>query len=136
LALLGSILNGLAHGGCAVLVADTAGARHYFECATAKSAAAYRKIWWDGSSPLAVISQRGQVVLQAWLTEPVALVMRHQNPSVEAGPQDVLFRAPNLRQALVEPLHPHHVMATTETVAVKVRETLKRRCAERLSQRG
>jgi protoporphyrin/coproporphyrin ferrochelatase len=91
-----------------------------------KSAAAYREIWWDEGSPLVVISQRVQAALQARVSEPVALAMRYQNPSIEAGLQDLLTRVPNLREVLVVPLYPHYAMATTETVLVEVRETLKR----------
>jgi protoporphyrin/coproporphyrin ferrochelatase len=91
-----------------------------------KSAAAYREIWWEEGSPLVVISKRVQAALQARVEQPVALAMRYQNPSIEAGLQDLLAKAPNLREVLVMPLYPHYAMATTETVLVAVRQTLKR----------
>jgi protoporphyrin/coproporphyrin ferrochelatase len=91
-----------------------------------KSAAAYREIWWDEGSPLVVISQRVQAALQAQVRQPVALAMRYQNPSIEAGLQALLQRAPNLREVLIVPLYPHYAMATTETVVVEARAVLKR----------
>ncbi len=93
-----------------------------------KSAAAYKKIWWDQGSPLKVISSRLQHALQNQLGSslPVGLAMRYQNPSIEAGLRELLKRTPDMTELLLVPLYPHYAMATTETVARETRDVIAR----------
>ena len=89
-----------------------------------KSAAAYKKIWWDDGSPLVVISKQVRDALQARVSLPVGLAMRYQNPSIEFGIEELLRDNPNLSELLLVPLYPHYAMATTETVVRETRDVL------------
>lgn len=81
-----------------------------------KSAAAYKKIWWDEGSPLIVLSERLQEKVQAKTTLPVALAMRYGNPSIKAGLQELHDKG--VTDVLLVPLYPQFAMATTETILV------------------
>jgi ferrochelatase len=91
-----------------------------------KSAAAYRSVWWAEGSPLVVLSQRFQAALQARTDMPVALAMRYQNPSLEAGFKYLLKQFPDVQEVLLVPLYPQYAMSTTETVIVEARAALQR----------
>jgi protoporphyrin/coproporphyrin ferrochelatase len=91
-----------------------------------RSAEAYKQVWTDQGSPLIVISKRLRDALQARVQEPVALGMRYQNPSIEAGIKDLLARQPDLSEILLVPLYPQYAMSTTESVVVETQETLRR----------
>ncbi|MEO1448268.1 MAG: ferrochelatase [Bacteroidota bacterium] len=89
-----------------------------------KSAEAYESIWWEEGSPLIVLSKRLQAAVQANMDIPVGLGMRYGNPSIEAGFQELLDQAPNLKEVLLVPLYPHYAMSSYETVVVKAEEVL------------
>ncbi len=82
----------------------------------AKSAAAYKKIWWDEGSPLMVISKRTHKKIQERVDVPVALAMRYGNPSIESGLQELYNKG--VKEVLLFPLYPQFAMATTETILV------------------
>ena len=82
----------------------------------AKSAAAYKKIWWDEGSPLMVISKRTHKKIQELVDVPVALAMRYGNPSIESGLQELYNKG--VKEVLLFPLYPQFAMATTETILV------------------
>ena len=82
----------------------------------AKSAAAYKKIWWEEGSPLMVISKRTHKKIQERVNVPVALAMRYGNPSIESGLQELYDKG--VREVLLFPLYPQFAMATTETILV------------------
>ena len=82
----------------------------------AKSAAAYKKIWWSEGSPLMVISQRTHKKVQERVNAPVVLAMRYGNPSIEHGLQNLYNQG--VREVLLFPLYPQFAMATTETILV------------------
>lgn len=82
----------------------------------AKSAAAYKKIWWEEGSPLMVISKRTHEKIQKRVDVPVALAMRYGNPSIETGLQELY--AKGVKEVLLFPLYPQFAMATTETILV------------------
>jgi protoporphyrin/coproporphyrin ferrochelatase len=90
-----------------------------------KSAEAYRKIWWPEGSPLVVISQRVRDALQAQLSEPVALAMRYQNPSVAAALGELVRQGINSVTLL--PLYPQYALSSYETVVAHVRQIVERR---------
>ncbi|MCL4137310.1 UNVERIFIED_CONTAM: hypothetical protein GTU68_064892 [Idotea baltica] len=90
-----------------------------------KSAAAYKKIWWDEGSPLVVISERLKDKLQAKIDEPVALGMRYGNPSIKAGIEELLSKEAGIKEILLIPLYPHYAMSSYETVVVKAEEIIK-----------
>ncbi|MFD2566151.1 ferrochelatase [Pseudotenacibaculum haliotis] len=81
-----------------------------------KSAAAYKKIWWDEGSPLIVLSERLQKKVQAKTEFPVALAMRYGNPSIKAGLKELHDKG--VTDVLMIPLYPQFAMATTETILV------------------
>lgn len=81
-----------------------------------KSAAAYKKIWWEEGSPLIVLSERLQEKVQAKTEFPVALAMRYGNPSIKAGLQELHDKG--VTDVLMIPLYPQFAMATTETILV------------------
>lgn len=82
----------------------------------AKSAAAYKKIWWEEGSPLMVISKRTHEKIQKRVDVPVALAMRYGNPSIETGLKELY--AKGVKEVLLFPLYPQFAMATTETILV------------------
>lgn len=90
-----------------------------------KSAAAYKKIWWEEGSPLIVISKRLQAKLAQKVPFPVGLGMRYGNPSIKAGIESLLAESPQLEEILLIPLYPHYAMSSYETVVVKAEEVQK-----------
>ncbi|TCP24611.1 ferrochelatase [Tenacibaculum skagerrakense] len=85
-----------------------------------KSAAAYKKIWWDEGSPLIVLSERLQAKVQDKTDIPVGLAMRYGNPSIKSGLQELYDKG--VRDLLLVPLYPQFAMATTETIVVLAEE--------------
>lgn len=85
-----------------------------------KSAAAYKKIWWDEGSPLIVLSERLQEKVQTKTELPVALAMRYGNPSLKSGLQELHDKG--VTEVLLIPLYPQFAMATTETILVLAEE--------------
>ncbi|WP_075341297.1 ferrochelatase [Tenacibaculum agarivorans] len=81
-----------------------------------KSAAAYKKIWWEEGSPLIVLSERLQERVQAKTDLPVALAMRYGNPSIQQGMQELYDKG--VKDVFIVPLYPQFAMATTETILV------------------
>lgn len=89
-----------------------------------KSAAAYKKIWWDGGSPLIVLSKRLQNKIEKQTSVPIALAMRYGNPSIESGLQELHNKG--VTEVLLLPLYPQFAMATTETILVEA-ETIRKK---------
>ncbi|HBK82015.1 MAG TPA: ferrochelatase [Flavobacterium sp.] len=81
-----------------------------------KSAAAYKKIWWNEGSPLIVLSKRLQAKIQEQVSVPVELAMRYGNPSIENGLQKLSNQG--ITEVLLFPLYPQHAMASTQTILV------------------
>lgn len=89
-----------------------------------KSAAAYRKIWWEEGSPLIVLSERLQKKIQKKVSVPVALAMRYGKPSIHSGLETLAQQG--VTEVLLVPLYPQFAMATTETILV-LAETLRKK---------
>lgn len=89
-----------------------------------KSAAAYRKIWWEEGSPLIVLSERLQEKIQKKVSVPVALAMRYGKPSIHSGLETLAQQG--VTEVLLVPLYPQFAMATTETILV-LAETLRKK---------
>ena len=85
-----------------------------------KSAAAYKKIWWDEGSPLVVISERFTKKVAAKLDIPVALGMRYGSMSIKNGIQEL--HEQGVEEILLIPLYPHYAMSSYETVVEKAKE--------------
>lgn len=87
-----------------------------------KSAAAYKKIWWDEGSPLVVISERFTEKLKQQLDIPVELAMRYGSISMEKGIQNLVDKG--VTEIFLAPLYPHYAMSSYETVVTKAEEIL------------
>ncbi len=91
----------------------------------ARSAEAYKSIWWDEGSPLIVISRQLQQAVQKHTRLPVGLGMRYGNPSIENGIRELKDQNPDLEEVFMIPLYPHYAMSSYETVVVKAREVVE-----------
>ncbi|MFZ2283861.1 MAG: ferrochelatase, partial [Lutibacter sp.] len=89
-----------------------------------KSAAAYKKIWWDEGSPLIVLSNRLHEKVKENTDIPVELAMRYGNPSMKSGIQKLAEQG--VDEILLIPLYPQFAMATTETIEVLAKEIVKK----------
>ena len=89
-----------------------------------KSAAAYKKIWWEEGSPLIVLSKRmfGKVKKQSDI--PVSLAMRYGKPNILSGLQELHDQG--VTEVLLFPLYPQHAMASTVTILVLAEELRKK----------
>lgn len=85
-----------------------------------RSAAAYKKIWWDEGSPLIVLSKRMHKKVEQKTELPVSLAMRYGNPSIETGLKELYDKG--VRDVLLFPLYPQHAMASTVTILVLAEE--------------
>jgi ferrochelatase len=88
----------------------------------ARSAEAYRSIWWPEGSPLVVLSTRTQQALQARTALPVALSMRYGRPTAADALAQLLDAG--VRSIYAIALFPHYAMSTVESAVEKVREEL------------
>lgn len=79
-----------------------------------KSAAAYKKIWWQEGSPLIVISKQTQALVQQKVDIPVALAMRYGQPSIALGIEELAQKG--VTDILLLPMYPQYAMATTLTI--------------------
>ena len=89
-----------------------------------KSAAAYKKIWWDEGSPLIVLSEKLQKKVQAHTNVPVELAMRYGNPSLKSGIEKLVKQG--VSEIYMLPLYPQFAMATTETIEVLAKKIIKK----------
>ncbi|MGI9550177.1 MAG: ferrochelatase, partial [Aurantibacter sp.] len=85
-----------------------------------KSAAAYKKIWWDEGSPLIVISERFAEKVRKQTEIPVALGMRYGTMTIKNALQELSDKG--IDEVLLVPLYPHYAMSSYETVVVKTME--------------
>ncbi len=93
----------------------------------AKSAEAYKGIWWEEGSPLIVLSRQLQQEVQKHTDMPVGLGMRYGNPSIETGLEELVQQNPDLEEVYMIPLYPHYAMSSYETVVVKAREVAEQK---------
>ncbi len=92
----------------------------------AKSAAAYRTIWWDEGSPLVEISRQLQKAVQQQLDMPVELAMRYGNPSPKVSYDKLLASNPDIDEVIIFPLYPHYAMSSFETAVEYMKEVHKK----------
>nr|MBA3985340.1 ferrochelatase [Flavobacteriales bacterium] len=88
-----------------------------------KSAAAYKKIWWEEGSPLIVLSERLREKVDAHTSVPIVLAMRYGSMSIKKGLQKLHDQG--ITDVLIVPLYPQFAMATTETIMVLAEELRK-----------
>ncbi|HEX8563900.1 MAG TPA: ferrochelatase [Flavobacterium sp.] len=89
-----------------------------------RSAAAYKKIWWEEGSPLIVLSKRMHEKVKPKVDVPVSLAMRYGKPSILNGLQELHDQG--VTQVLLFPLYPQHAMASTVTILVLAEELRKK----------
>lgn len=85
-----------------------------------RSAAAYKKIWWDEGSPLIVLSRRMFDKVKKQVDIPMALAMRYGKPSILSGLQQLHDQG--VTEVMLLPLYPQHAMASTVTIEVLAEE--------------
>ncbi|MFP2997808.1 ferrochelatase [Spongiivirga sp. MCCC 1A20706] len=88
-----------------------------------KSAAAYKKIWWDEGSPLIVLTERLRDSVDALTSIPTVMAMRYGKPSILHGLKKLHDKG--VDEVLIIPLYPQFAMATTETILVLAEELRK-----------
>ncbi len=88
-----------------------------------KTAANYKRIWWEEGSPLIVISERVRDRLNAQLDIPAALGMRYGEPSLHRGLKTLVDQG--VDEVLLFPLYPQYTMATVKTAIERVKEIKK-----------
>ena len=93
-----------------------------------KSAAAYKKIWWEEGSPLIVLSQRAHQKVQKLTSVPVALSMRYGTMTILKGLQELKDKG--VTEVMLFPLYPQHAMASTTTILVLAEELRKKHFPE------
>lgn len=95
-----------------------------------KTAAAYRKVWFEDGSPLLVIGRRQAAALQQRLDDTldtpvhVALAMRYGQPSLDEGMQ--ALRDAGCEHIVLLPLYPQYSATTTATTFDRVADILSR----------
>lgn len=88
-----------------------------------KTAANYKRIWWEEGSPLIVLADRLRDKVEDFAKLPVEIGMRYGKPSIQAGFEKLANRG--VDDVLIVPLYPQYTMATTETAIVKAMEVKK-----------
>ncbi len=87
-----------------------------------KSAAAYKKIWWDEGSPLIVLSKKLFSKVESLVKIPVSLAMRYGSISIHKGLKEL--ESKGVKEVIVLPLYPHYAMSSYETVVEKVNKEI------------
>ncbi len=85
-----------------------------------RSAAAYKKIWWEEGSPLIVLSKRMFEKVKKQVDIPMALAMRYGQPTILSGLQQLHDQG--VDEVMLFPLYPQHAMASTVTIEVLAEE--------------
>ncbi len=85
-----------------------------------RSAAAYRKIWWEEGSPLIVLSKRMFEKVKKQVDIPMELAMRYGQPTILSGLQKLHDQG--VTEVMLFPLYPQHAMASTVTIEVLAEE--------------
>ena len=89
-----------------------------------KSAAAYKKIWWDEGSPLIVLSEILHQHVKKQVDIPVELAMRYGKPSLKSGIQKLVDQG--VTEIYLVPLYPQFAMASTETILALANKLVKK----------
>ncbi|GAB3425333.1 ferrochelatase [Niabella aquatica] len=88
----------------------------------AKSAEAYKTIWWDEGSPLIVLTERLKETLQLKVAAPVEIAMRYRKPHPKTAYDNLLAKVPELEEVILVPLYPHYAMSSWETAVEYMKE--------------
>ena len=88
----------------------------------AKSAEAYKTIWWKEGSPLIELTRQLQNAVQQQLDEPITIAMRYGNPSPKAAYEELMQKVEGLEEVILFPLYPHYAMSSYETAVEYMKE--------------
>ncbi|MDD1019081.1 ferrochelatase [Pseudomonas sp. TNT2022 ID1048] len=89
-----------------------------------QSAHAYASIWWEGGSPLVVLSRRlQQVMSEQWKQGPVELAMRYGQPSIESALLKLV--AQGQKKITLAPLYPQFADSTVTTVIEEAKRVVR-----------
>lgn len=92
----------------------------------AKSAEAYKTIWWEQGSPLIVLTERLQQALQQKTDMPIEISMRYRKPHPKTAYDNLLAKIPDLEEVILVPLYPHYAMSSWETAVEYMKEIHKK----------
>ena len=92
----------------------------------AKSAEAYKTIWWKEGSPLIELTRQLQKAIQEKFEEPVEIAMRYGNPSPKAAYDKLMQQQPGIEEVILFPLYPHYAMSSYETAVEYMKEIHKK----------
>lgn len=88
----------------------------------AKSAEAYKTIWWKEGSPLIELTRQLQKAVQQHFDEPVEIAMRYGNPDPKAAYDKLVNENPEMEEVILFPLYPHYAMSSYETAVEYMKE--------------
>jgi len=88
----------------------------------AKSAEAYKTIWWKEGSPLIELTKRLQKAVQQNFDEPVEIAMRYGNPTPKEAYDKLIQEHPGIEEVILFPLYPHYAMSSYETAVEYMKE--------------
>lgn len=95
----------------------------------ALSSHAYQSIWWKEGSPLKVLSERLQKMMQMhWQHGAVALAMRYGQPSIESVVSTLVKQG--VEEITLAPLYPQFADSTITTVIEEVRRVVKKQASD------
>lgn len=92
-----------------------------------KSAEAYRSIWWEGGSPLIVLTKQLRDAVQAKLQAPVEIMMRYGRPHPAYTFGKLMKENPNLKEVVLVPMYPHYAMSSYETAVEYAKEVYRKK---------
>jgi len=91
-----------------------------------QSAHAYASIWWEGGSPLVVLSKRlQQAMSKEWTAGPVELAMRYGEPSIDTVLKKL--SAQGIRKVTLAPVYPQFADSTVTTVIEEAKRVVRER---------
>lgn len=89
-----------------------------------ETARAYSSIWWEGGSPLIVLTKRLQAQMsQEWSAGPVELAMRYGNPSIES--MIIRLAIQGITKITLVPLYPQFADSTVTTVVEEAKRVVR-----------
>jgi ferrochelatase len=91
-----------------------------------QSAHAYASIWWEGGSPLVVLSKRlQQAMAKEWTAGPVELAMRYGEPSIDTVLKKLTSQG--IRKITLAPVYPQFADSTVTTVIEEAKRVVRER---------
>jgi ferrochelatase len=91
-----------------------------------QSAHAYASIWWEGGSPLVVLSKRlQQAMAKEWTAGPVELAMRYGEPSIDTVLKKLSSQG--IRKITLAPVYPQFADSTVTTVIEEAKRVVRER---------